>query len=279
VTATAPFLPAASRRRTRRAGRVAALVLGMLLLLPGLGLLGGGGVLLWADWFSRPDGFVVAPEETFSSPGHALVSDRIDLRAGPDWLPVSAALGDARLEVTGTGADDVFVGIAPVADATAYLEGVRRTTVDGLGFDAPATSSDELPGGAPAGPPTDQDFWTAQATGPGTQEVTWKPAEGDWMFVVMNADGSAGVDVQARIGAEVPALGGIGWGALIAGLVVTLAAVLLLVLGIRRRSDYWAPVTWTGAPVPSPRRPTTQELWTPPSVDEADRGISPPSRR
>jgi hypothetical protein len=213
-----------------------ALVVGALLLLPGVGLLAGGGTVLWADW-NRSDGFVVSPQDDFSSAGYALVSDRIDLSAGSDWLPVPSALGDARLEVTGAGPGDVFVGIAPAAEARAYLDGVQRTVVDGLGFDGPATDSDQLPGGAPSGPPAAQDFWIAQASGSGTQEVIWEPADGDWMFVVMNADGSPWVEVEARIGAEAPALGGIGWGALVVGAILTLGSVGLLVRGLRRSEN------------------------------------------
>ncbi len=233
---TPPAWPAPSRKPTR-AGRFVALVLGALLLLPGLGLLGGGGTLLWAHYLHRSDGFVVSPEEGFSSVGHALVSDRIDVSAVPDWLPVPDDLGTARLEVTGSGARSVFVGIAPAADAQAYLDGVQRTVVDGLGFDAPATAGDQLPGGEPSGPPTDQNFWIAQASGHGTQEVTWDPTDGDWMFVVMNADGSPLVGIEARIGAELPALGKIGWGALFVGSLLSFAAVRLLVHVVREPWD------------------------------------------
>jgi hypothetical protein len=223
--------------RPSRTGRVAALVLGTLLLLPGVSALGGGGILLWAHYLERPDGYVVSPHEGFSSAGHALVSDRIDLSAVPDWLPVPDNLGTARLEVAGTEPRSVFVGIAPAADAEAYLDGVQRTVVDGLGFDAPATDSDQLPGGEPPGPPTEQDFWIAAASGHGTQEVTWEPADGDWTFVVMNADGSPLVGVEARIGAEIPAVGGIGWGALVVGSLLSFAAVRLLLTGMRQPWD------------------------------------------
>ncbi|MGY1701036.1 hypothetical protein [Geodermatophilus sp. SYSU D00766] len=224
--------------RASRAGRAAALVLGVLLLLPGLALGAAGGVLLWAD-AHRSGGFVTSPEERFTSPGAALVSDRIDLRAGPDWLPVGSALGTARLEVTAETAEEVFVGIAPAADARAYLDGVRRTAVDGLGFDGPADAEDEIPGGPPPGPPGDQDFWTVQVSGTGPQQLTWDPADGDWVFVVMDADGSPGVDVRARIGAELPALTGIGWAVVAAGLVVSLLAVLLLRPALVRPVEDW----------------------------------------
>ncbi|MGY1672430.1 hypothetical protein [Geodermatophilus sp. SYSU D00710] len=216
------------RPRRTRARRVLALVLGVLLLLPGVALLVGGGALVWAHGQERSDGFVSSPEEAFTSTGHALVSDRIDLAAGPRWLPLPETLGTARVEVTGTGSRDVFVGIATAADAAAYLGDVRRTHVDGLGFGGPADGDDDLPGGEPPGPPTAQDFWIAEATGRDGVEVTWDPADGDWVFVVMNADGGPGVYVDARIGVEAPALGGIGWASLGAGALLTTVAVVLV---------------------------------------------------
>ncbi len=259
-------------RRSWGVGRVVALTLGLLILLPGLGLLTGGGVLLWAHWFSRSDGVVVSPEEQFESDGYALVSDQIDLHALPGWLPLPSTLGSARVDVTGIGADEVFVGIESPYDATAYLDGVRRTAVDGLGFDAPASSDDQLPGRAPTEPPTDQDLWIAAATGPGTQQVRWDPADRDWMFVVMNADGSAGVHVRARIGAELPALGVIGWSLLIGGLVVTFMAGVLLTVAVRRPSDR-RPSPPVGF-LPAPRGPTVDASWNP-QVTGVDQAVGP----
>jgi hypothetical protein len=244
----------AAPRRASGTGRAVALVLGVLLLLPGLALVTGGGVLLWAHHLDRSDGYVTSPEERFSSPGHALVSDRVDLRAGGDWVRLVPALGTARIEVTPDIADQVFLGIAPADDARAYLDGVARTAVDALGFDIPADAGDEIPGGTPPGAPTDQDFWIAHVSGTGPQLLTWEPADGDWVFVLMNADGSAGVDVRARIGAELPALAGIGWAVLGAGLVVTLLAGLLLRPTPRRAVDDWPTIRAVGR---SPATPHT----------------------
>ncbi len=272
--------PAAPPRRSRGAGRIVALVLGVLLLLPGLGLLLAGGALLWADWTGRSDGFVVSPDEVFTSQGYALVSERIELQTDADWLPISAALGTARVEVTGPGQDEVFVGIAPVADATAYLGDVQRTVIDDLGFDQPASRADELAGGEPSGPPAEQDIWTAQTSGPGMQQLSWEPAEGDWMLVVMNADGSAGLQVEARVGAEFPALAGIGWGVLIGGLLLTAIALLLLTIGIRTPQDRRPSPPSTPGAVPSPRSPGSQEFWgqPPPQAGSAPSGPGTPGR-
>jgi hypothetical protein len=256
------------------AGRIVALVLGALLLIPALGLLIGGGALLWVDNVSRSDdGYVLSPTDTFTSDGYALRSERIDLSNGADWVPLSSSLGTARVDVTGTGpSQDVFVGIASVADATRYLDGVSGTVIDDLGFADQAQITHLLRGGPPSAPPGDQDFWITQSSGSGTQQLSWSPAQGNWMLVIMNADGSASVAVDARIGATLPALDGLAWGVLIAGIVLTLIAGLVIVLAVRR------PASRTGTPYgyqPAPAAGGPQQPWTPPSGREP--GIPPSS--
>jgi hypothetical protein len=280
MTATPqPAWQPAPTRPGMGAGRVVALVLGVLLLLIATVLLVGGGAVLWADRAERTDGYVSSNEETLTAPGYALVSERIELSTGADWVPISAALGDVRFTATGTDpGSGTFIGIAPVSDATAYLGGVERTVVDDLGIDSPGLRN--LPGGEPSGPPGEQGFWTAQTSGTGTQELTWAPAEGDWMLVVMNADGSPGLSVESRIGATAPALDGVGWGLLIAGLVLLLIAALVVALAVRRpagRRPGPPPGAWPGpAPsrAPSPGTPQTAAGW-PPAAPPAPRPAAP----
>jgi hypothetical protein len=52
----------------------------------------------------------------------------------------------------------------------------------------------------------------------------WKPANGSWTVVVMNADGQPGIDVRADLGARVPAVPWIAVGVLAAGAVFASAA-------------------------------------------------------
>jgi hypothetical protein len=244
------------------AARIVGLVLGVLLLLPGLGLVVGGGVLLWADLGNRTDGYVFSETDGFSTEGYALASERIDLATGADWLPLPAALGTVRAEVTPADpASEIFVGAAPLAEGTAYLDGVERSVIDDLGTGA----IDEvfMPGEAPSGAPGEQDFWVAQASGPGMQQLDWEPAQGDWLFVVMNADGSAGVAVDGRIGATVPALGGLAWGVLGTGLFLVVVGGLLLVLAIRRPR---VGTPYTAGPFAMPSGPAPS--WTPPAPED-----------
>jgi hypothetical protein len=271
ATPQPPWAPAPAPRWG--AGRIVALVFGILLLLPGLALLFGGGVLLWADTVERnDDGYVFSERDAFATDQYALVSDRIDLETGADWVPLSAALGTARVEVTATGpTDEVFVGIAPVADGEAYLQDVGRTIIADLGFDNPTRTTTN--GDAPSGPPADQDFWVAQSSGAGTQTVSWAPADGTWMLVVMNADGSADVSVDARLGATVPALDGLAWGLLGAGAFCTIVAVVLLVMAARRPARYTGPPSAFPAAYPPAAPPPG---WTPPTP--ADRTTAADAR-
>jgi hypothetical protein len=268
MTASPPPVPVQVPKSSWGAGRIVALVLGVLLLFPGLGLLAGGGALLWADSTHRTsDGYLTSDAGTFRTSGFALTSERLDLSTGADWVPVSKTLGTARFEVTGTDPDaDVFIGIASASDVAGYLDGVQRTVVDDLGNGASAGT--QVDGGPPSGPPGDQTFWTAQASGSGTQQLTWRPASGDWALVVMNTDGSADVSVIGTAGATVPSLSGLAWGLLIVGGLVSIIGVLLIVLAARRGSRRTGPpTTYPAGPAGGP-----PQAWGPPTPREPAEG-------
>jgi hypothetical protein len=108
-----------------------------------------------------------------------------------------------------------------------------------------------------------QDFWSAQASGPGTQQLVWTPADGNWMLVVMNADGSANVSVRAAVGATVPALTGLAWGVLAGGVVLVAIATVLLVVALRRPAPSYPQPPYGAAPGYGP--PVPPPSWAPPS--------------
>ena len=125
----------------------------------------------------------------------------------------------------------MFVGIAPQADVAEYLGGVEHSVV---------TEIDRKPrylerqGGPPAGPPAEQTFWVASATGAGEQTLEWEPEDGSWNVVVMNADGSRGVAADLSIGGELDPVIWIGIGLLVGGALLAAAAALAITAGVRR---------------------------------------------
>ncbi len=228
-----PPSPPSPRGPSWTTGRVVSVIAGCLVGLGAVGLAVPGFALLVADQVVRDDeGFVMSPEEYFSSTGYAIVSEDVRLHAdGASELTPAALLGDVRVTALGDGGTPVFVGVAPADDVRGYLDGVEHVTLVDLRDGDPVYR--ETPGGRPGALPDGQDIWVAQSSGTGLQELTWSPDDGKWALVVMNADASADVAVTMAAGAEVPAM---PW---VIGVLLTLAALglvaatLLIVLPLR----------------------------------------------
>lgn len=220
------------------AGRIAALVIGVLLVLFSLVLLGAGGTGLWADRTQRDGGYATTDVHRFSTSGSALATVSTELgSAGVGWMYSPSLLGDVRIRVTPvSGSEPLFVGIGPSMDVDRYLAGVNHTVITEFWGD----ETEAVEGGPPASSPESQDFWAVSATGSGPQTLVWDPADGSWSVVVMNADARPGINVGADLGAKVPALPWIALGFLLGGIFFLAGGVLLVASTFRRSS---APAT------------------------------------
>jgi hypothetical protein len=226
-----PPNPAAATGWT--AGRIVSVVIGSVLALASVGLLTGGGALLWAQ-SQRQDGYLTSATTTYSTNGYALATTSIHLDAGNgNW--VGQVLGTVRIQVTAPGtARPVFVGIAPASAASRFLAGVPYSTVTGLGGNSGTTTSHLGTATPPA--PQQATIWAAQVSGSGRQTLSWAARNGDWMVVVMNRDAAPGLTVRANAGATIPALPWIAAGLLTGGVLLAAGGVLLIVLPVRRAS-------------------------------------------
>jgi hypothetical protein len=219
-----------------RGARIALIVTGALTGLVAAGLLAVGGVALWGESEKDGDGYLSTDSHHFDAGTHALASESLDVDLdGAGWLMDREDVGDVRLEVAPRGDEPVFVGIAPTDQVSRYLSGVARTSVSDVDSWPFEVSYDErtVAGDRKPAPPGDQRIWAASVQGSGTQTLEWDVEDGDWSVVVMNADGSRGVDAEVEAGAKVPFLSEIGWTGIGTGAVLLIAAAGLLVLGIR----------------------------------------------
>jgi hypothetical protein len=217
---------AVARTSAWTGGRIAALLIGALLVLMSLTLLGVGGTALWADRTQRDGGYVTTDVHQFSTTGSALATKETDLgSAGVGWLYSPTLLDEVRIRVTPTNPGrPLFVGIGRSTDVDRYLAGVSHTVITEFWED----KVEAVSGGTPQSPPAAQSFWVASATGPGAQTLNWDPSNGSWTVVVMNADGRPGIDVGADLGARLPAVPWIAVGMLAAGAVFLAGGALLI---------------------------------------------------
>jgi hypothetical protein len=224
-----------------RGSRVVILVVGVLLALAGLALgAASTGVLVAYTAGGDEDGYLTSPAFDLETDTYAVTAEELEYVQAPgDWTPWGDRL-DVRVTVTPTEGP-VFVGIAPWADVTAYLDGVAHDELQRL--ELPGASYTRHAGQRDPAPPADQTFWVESGEGDGTQTLTWSPQDGRWAVVVMNADASPGVAVAATAGAHTDLLLPIGVGLLIAALVLLGAgtAVIVAAVATSRGAESTAP--------------------------------------
>ena len=217
---------------------IALVVTGSLASLFALGLLAIGTLAFVGESQKDSDGYLSTHTHQFEGGTRALATENldVDLDAG-DFVLDTEDLGKVRLEVESRNDKPVFVGIARTSDVDNYLAGVSHTTVtdvDTSPFDA---DYDDHAGDRRPVAPADSHIWAASEHGSGKQILNWEIEDGDYSVVVMNADGSPGVDADVSTGANVPFLDEIGWSALASGGFVLVFGIALLVMGIRRPSN------------------------------------------
>ena len=192
-----------------------------------------GGFALWGDGQKDADGYLSTSTASFATETHALATDNLDFNLdGAEAVLGDGGLGTLRLQVTPQNGEPVFVGIARTSDVDAYLRDVAHTTVTDVDVDPFKADYSRNDGQGRPALPGQQGIWTESASGNGAQTLTWDVEDGDWSVVVMNADGSSGVEAGVSAGAKVPALNEIGWGTTAAGSVLLAGAGLMLAFGI-----------------------------------------------
>ena len=222
VAADAPF-PAAPRRRSLPS--VLAALAGLVAVL----FLAAGGAALYADG-EKDDGWFTTSDARFSTDTRALATESLDM----DLEGFDAGLaGQARLQVTSAAGGPVFVGIAPTEDVERYLAGTEHATLTDLDTSPFRATTETVPGARTPADPAAQDIWSASTSGTGTQSLEWDIEDGDWSALVMNADGSPGVDVQASAGADASFLKPLGLGLLGGALVLSFIAAVLVARAVR----------------------------------------------
>ncbi len=225
---------------------IGVLLLSVVLLITSFGLLMGGTTLrsiqsLVVD----EDGFITSDPATIDLPGYAIVLEDIEFDVDPmAWKWMQGRGGLLKFKIiteSNDPAKEIFIGVARESDLRPYLQDLEYQRVIDMDFDEEnydlMFSADDFrlhPGGPPSAPPTVHSYWVVHTSSADEQELIWEPMAGTYNVVVMNADGSEGIDADIRVGASMPFFGSIADILIYVGLFVGAIGVLMLYFTIKR---------------------------------------------
>ena len=178
---------------------VVKVVGGSLALLVALALLGTAIAGIFGLENNRDaTGYFVTHTHHYQSHAYALSTESLNVGG------ISGALeaGLVRIRLTATSMDagkPLFIGIGRTADVNRYLAPVAHDELRDINFDPFKIDYRRLGTGAPKALPSAQTFWQTSTSGMGPQTISWPVKEGQWTAVVMNADGSRHVSVDAQL--------------------------------------------------------------------------------
>lgn len=221
-------------------GKIILLVFGVIVILISTGMLFAGGSLMWLDrTHIDSEGFISSNSVHIERDSHAIVTgpiiiDQVALDV-LNWMGIATGFG-----VEGTNnspSKGIFIGVAEQVDVGVYLNDVEYDELTlsdrgWLSFDEETYinhSGDSTPA-----TPTSQTFWVVSAHGAGVQTMQWETEVGSHSIVLMNDDGSAGVDLNAVYKVKIPSVFGWSVGFLIGGTVVLIIGGLMIYLAVRK---------------------------------------------
>jgi hypothetical protein len=229
TTTQTSVAPAA--HNSRSGGRIAAIVAGALLALAGAVVAAVGGILLG---LFGGDGTVASGSHPLSTSRTALVSSVADI---DDISSVADLVGDPRIRITAHSAgsgEALFVGVGRAAQVERYLASVPRDVVTDFELDPFELTRAPRDGSRQPAPPADQHIWVASGTGPDSATLRWKVRDGDYRLVLMNADGSRGVNAEGDVALTASHVPTIAWSMIGGGVLLLLVGATTVTLAARR---------------------------------------------
>lgn len=225
---------------------IGIILVAIVMLITSFGLIMGGTSLRSIQYLLMDDdGFLTSDPAEIDVSGYAIVLEDMDFDMDPvawRWLQNRGGLLTFKIVTESNDPNkDIFVGIALQKDLADYIEDIEYQRVLDANFeldnfDLTLRDSDFVlhPGGAPSVPPLVHSYWVAHGSGSDLQEIIWEPQAGNYYAVIMNADGSEGIQADVQIGVKIPFFRSIGNILLTAGVFVGAIGAMMIYFTLKR---------------------------------------------
>lgn len=236
-----------TKTRTKKSDGIKLIlfVVGGIFLLISFGLFLGGSALFWLNTsLADNEGFITTESRQLQTDTYAITFQHVDINVGEIvggwsvWQPSPSDFLTIKITVSNNNPPKkIFIGIASASDATLYLNDVEYDEITTFDLSISRTIDVENvshSGNTVPSAPNTQTFWTTQEQGAGAQTLEWSPEPGSYWIILMNEDGSVGVDSTIRFGVNIPLLSTIGIAMLVGGIVTLIIGITIIYFGIRR---------------------------------------------
>jgi hypothetical protein len=205
---------------SNRRKKILFLIVGLLLLILGVVAIAGGIVVVYFNTSTDAEGYALSTVHEVRSSANAYV-----LWVSP--MRISSTFSWVGEDISGTtkwvvkavdGGKQVFAGWTEASEGSAYVENFRYETpdqgwhwwVDAYYAEINVPSTKIVNQGTPVRVPAEESLWIDSAVTVDTATIYWNPrwekSEGMKMIILMNADGSSGVNADLQFGYKVPIL-------------------------------------------------------------------------
>lgn len=224
------------------AGKIILLIFGVIVLLISFGLMAGGSTLLWVNArHVDNEGFLTSDTIHIARNSNAVVIGPIELDEVA--LRVLRTIGVITIfKVEGTNnfpSKQIFMGVADQSDLGEYLDNVAYDEMNlvnrGWRLDFNKVTYVSHSGASLPTVPSSESIWTVSDVGTGSQSLEWQTKAGNNSIVLMNGDGSKGVDIDMIFKTKIPSIVGYGLGLLIAGIILLTVGGLMVFFAVRQR--------------------------------------------
>ncbi|MFW9930778.1 MAG: RDD family protein [Candidatus Thorarchaeota archaeon] len=226
--------------------RVLSIFFGIILLITSFGLLiGGTAIIVVTESLTDSEGYINTPIYPIQSSASALTFSSLKIGGTTNtndngverWFSANVNPGDfVKIRIK---ADGMFIGIAKSSDVLNYLSGVSYLEVKNIGFNSLDTipKNSGLSGNLTANPPTNQTQFSWLHSG--TSVLNWAPQNNETdlslAVVIMNPDGSSGLNIEVSAGAQIPILRAIGIALLVFGIIIFIVSIVLFVIAAKSK--------------------------------------------
>ena len=225
------------------AGKILLLVFGIIILLISMALIAGGATLLWVNSrYVDSAGYFASDTLHIERDSYAVVAGPIELDETAVRVLNSIGVITA-FEFQGKNnnpSKQIFMGVTDEIGLANYLDNVDYDEINNIGFgwglDIHGITYTNHPGYDEPSLPASESIWAVSVVGTASETLVWETRAGNYSIVVMNGDGSKGVDLDVIFKAKIPSLVKFGVGFLVSGIILLAIGSLMIVLAVRRKA-------------------------------------------